>query len=100
MVPVLAYRIQEKEFGGLSHQARKRLEELVRTASTRKRQSDTVQDGTRLVRTWRGEVHEVSVTDSGYVYRGQQYSSLSRIAREITGTQWSGPLFFGTKKKL
>jgi Protein of unknown function (DUF2924) len=100
MVPVLAYRIQEKEFGGLSHQARKKLEELARTVSTRKRQPSAVQDGTRLIRTWRGEVHEVSVTDSGYVYRGQQYSSLSRIAREITGTQWSGPLFFGTKKKL
>ena len=99
MVPVLAYRIQEKEFGGLSHQARKKLEELARTVSTRKRQPSAVQDGTRLVRTWRGEVHEVSVTDSGYVYRGQQYSSLSRIAREITGTQWSGPLFFGTRKK-
>jgi hypothetical protein len=100
MVPVLAYRIQEKEFGGLSHQARRKLEELARTASTRKRQPSAVEDGTRLVRTWRGEVYEVSVTDSGYVYRGQQYSSLSRIAREITGTQWSGPLFFGTKKKL
>ena len=99
MVPVLAYRIQEKEFGGLSHQARKKLEELVRTLSTRKRQPSAVQDGTRLVRTWRGEVHEVSVTDSGYVYRSQQYSSLSRIAREITGTQWSGPLFFGTRKR-
>jgi hypothetical protein len=99
MVPVLAYRIQEKEFGGLSHQARKKLEELVRTLSTRKRQPNVVQDGTRLVRTWRGEVHEVSVTDSGYGYRGQQYSSLSRIAREITGTQWSGPLFFGTRKR-
>jgi hypothetical protein len=99
MVPVLAYRIQEKEFGGLSHQARKKLQELALTGGIRKRQSDTVRDGTRLVRTWRGDVHSVTVNDSGYVYRGQRYSSLSRIAREITGTQWSGPLFFGTKTK-
>jgi hypothetical protein len=99
MVPVLAYRIQEKEFGGLSHQARKKLQDLALSASTGKRRTGVVQNGTRLVRTWRGEVHEVSVSDSGYVYRGQQYSSLSRIAREITGTQWSGPLFFGTRKK-
>ena len=99
-MPVLAYRIQEKEFGGLSHQARKKLEELARAVSTRKRQPSAVQYGTRLVRTWRGEVHEVSVTDSGYVYRPQVvFESLPRIAREITGTQWSGPLFFGTKKK-
>jgi hypothetical protein len=39
------------------------------------------------------------VTDAGYVYRGSTFSSLSKIAKEITGTPWSGPLFFGTKKK-
>jgi Protein of unknown function (DUF2924) len=99
MVPVLAYRIQEREFGGLSHSARKKLQTLAPIASSGKREPDGVTDGTRLVRTWRGEVHEVRVTDFGYLYRDQQYSSLSRIAREITGTQWSGPLFFGTRKK-
>ena len=54
---------------------------------------------TRLLRSWHGEVHEVLVTDTGYVYRGTTFSSLSRIAREITGTPWSGPAFFGTRKK-
>jgi hypothetical protein len=99
MVPVLAYRMQEKEFGGLSQRARKKLQELAASSPKGKQRPNAVQDGTRLVRTWRGEVHEVRVADSGYVYRGQQYSSLSRIARAITGTQWSGPLFFGTNKK-
>jgi hypothetical protein len=51
-----------------------------------------------MVRHWRGKPHEVLVTDSGFEYCGRSYSSLSQIAREITGTQWSGPAFFGLKK--
>jgi len=56
------------------------------------------QTGTKLIRSWHGEVHEVIATGSGYEYRGQTYSSLSKIARNITGTRWSGPLFFGVRK--
>lgn len=99
MVPVLAYRMQEKEFGGLSHTARKRLREIARSPGSKKQTEDSLLGGTRLIRTWRGEVHEVTVTDTGFTYRGREFKSLSRIAREITGTPWSGPLFFGTKKK-
>ena len=39
------------------------------------------------------------VTEDGYVYRDRHYASLSRIAREITGTRWSGPAFFGLKAR-
>ena len=103
MVSILAYRIQEKEFGGLSHAARKRLREIAQSLGPGKRPhasiAASVKTGTRLIRSWRGEVHEVSVTESGFEYRGQPYATLSKIAREITGTQWSGPLFFGTRKK-
>jgi hypothetical protein len=102
MVPVLAYRLQEKEFGGLSHAARRRLREVAASLKTDKpsqeRPDSAPQTGTRLLRVWRGETHEVIATGSGYEYRGQTYSSLSKIAREITGTQWSGPLFFGVRK--
>ena len=102
MVPILAYRMQEREYGGLSHSARTRLKEIAASFSTRKpaqRENDsTPETGTKLIRSWRGEVHEVLATGSGYIYRGQTYSSLSKIAREITGTRWSGPLFFGVRK--
>jgi len=54
--------------------------------------------GTRLVRAWNGKTHEVIVLESGYQWRGDHYRSLSHIAREITGTQWSGPRFFGLIK--
>ena len=57
----------------------------------------TVQTGARLIREWQGQTHVVNVLDAGYDYQGRVYKSLSAIAREITGTAWSGPLFFGLK---
>jgi hypothetical protein len=103
MVPVLAYRMQEREFGGLSHTARKRLKEIAQSVRKEKLSNDIVTPsqatGTRLIRSWHGQVHEVLSTDRGHEYRGSNYGSLSKIAREITGTRWSGPAFFGTKKK-
>lgn len=99
MVPVLAYRMQRKS---LSHAARRRLREVAASLKTdepsQERPDSAPQIGTRLLRVWHGETHEVLATDSGHEYRGQTYSSLSKIAREITGTQWSGPLFFGVRK--
>ncbi len=51
--------------------------------------------GARLLREWGSKTHEVTVTDCGFTYRGKTYKSLSAIAREITGSRWSGPAFFG-----
>jgi hypothetical protein len=103
MVPILAYRIQEAEFGGLSHSARTRLQILIeknRAAPNRHSGPRKPAEVTsKLIRSWRGEVHEVTVTDTGYIYRGETYAKLSPIAKRITGTQWSGPAFFGTRPK-
>ena len=55
--------------------------------------------GTRFVREWQGKLHEVSVLSEGYQYNGHIYRSLSEIARKITGTRWSGPAFFGLKRR-
>ena len=59
----------------------------------------TIKLGTALVRSWHGVTHQVLLTDRGYVYRGQTYRSLSHIAREITGAHWSGPRFFGIRRR-
>lgn len=103
MVPILAYRIQEWEYGGLSNSARRRLKQIGKGLRSERQPQAALRcdfkSGTRLIRSWRGEVHEVSVSGSGYEYRGKHFGNLSQIAREITGTRWSGPLFFGTKKK-
>jgi len=101
IVRVLAYRIQEQAFGGLSRSARKRLSQIARAV-----EKDPAADvatvpafkpGTRLLRQWRDQTHVVTVTLNGYEYQGSRYQSLSEIARLITGTRWSGPLFFGMK---
>jgi hypothetical protein len=52
-----------------------------------------------LIREWQGTKHRVTVLDKDVVYRGRRYKSLSEVARAITGTHWSGPLFFGLKNR-
>lgn len=56
----------------------------------------SIKPGTRLLRSWQGETHEVIAESTGqFLYRGKAFRSLSAIARTITGTHWSGPTFFG-----
>jgi len=57
----------------------------------------TLTPGTRLVREWQGKTHHVTVLEKGFEHEENKYRSLSAIARDITGTQWSGPKFFGLK---
>ena len=57
--------------------------------------------GARIVRVWRGRTYEVTVADGGkaFIYNGTTYRSLSKVAEAITGTVWSGPLFFGLTRQ-
>lgn len=103
MIPFLAYRIQEIAEGGLSAAARAQIKSAVRNLecarnSPNRSARSRIKTGTRILRHWGREMHEVSVTEKGYEYRGHGYRSLSEIARLITGTRWSGPAFFGLKK--
>ena len=50
-----------------------------------------------MVREYQGERHEVMVAADGFIWREKTYASLSMIAREITGTSWNGPRFFGVQ---
>jgi hypothetical protein len=97
----VAYRLQEKLHGRLTPIASRELERLAQKRDHNEDIADDVTSrfklGTRLVREWRGEAHQVELTDRGYLYRDSYYASLSHIARRITGTQWSGPRFFGLK---
>ena len=104
MIPILAYRIQEQTFGSLSARAQKRLRDLSRAfekgSNSALARAPRIRPGTRLVRQWGGDrVHLVNVETNGYEYQGARYQSLSEIARLITGTRWSGPLFFGIKRE-
>jgi hypothetical protein len=48
-----------------------------------------------LIREWNGRRYSVEVGEDGYLLAGESYKSLSAIALHITGTNWSGPRFFG-----
>lgn len=54
--------------------------------------------GSTIVRKWRGKELRVTVVERGFDYRGVVYRSLSAVAREITGTGWNGPAFFGLRE--
>ena len=55
--------------------------------------------GTVLVREFDNREHRVTaLADGGFEYEGRRFKSLSGVARHITGSQWSGPLFFGITK--
>lgn len=58
-----------------------------------------IKPGSRIVREWGGATHHVLVLDNTYHYQNRSYASLTQIAREITGTHWSGPRFFGLRKR-
>jgi hypothetical protein len=101
LVRAVAYRMQELSHGGLRPEPQRQLLRIARqfketgaaTIGTR----PELKPGTRLVREWRGRTHDVLVLDDGFAWQGRHYRSLSAIARKITGTAWSGPLFFGLK---
>ena len=104
----LSHRLQELAHGGLSHATRARMEVLLTQAGcdergclsarppTRGRREQPVA-GTRLLREWNGELHEVTAVAGGFAYRGRRYRSLSVIAAAITSTHWNGPAFFGLR---
>jgi hypothetical protein len=96
-IPLLAYRLQELRFGGLSPATERYLASLLPKANGKPAPPPPrrLKPGTRLLRNWQGRTYTVTVADSGFIWHGETHRSLSVIARKITGTPWSGPAFFG-----
>jgi hypothetical protein len=101
LVRAVAYRLQEKAFGGLKPSTRRLLarvaEETATASSPNKPQIRKAKSGTILIREWQGNAHRVTMLDDGVSFNGKRYRSLSEVAREITGSRWSGPRFFGLR---
>lgn len=97
----LGYELQARAHGDLTAEARRRIKRLHQTFKADPGYMPSpglgLKPGTVLTRTWRGVLHHVAVLDAGLEYRGERFRSLSEVARRITGTRWSGPLFFGLK---
>ena len=93
----IAYRLQEKVSGRLPATVLRQLKALATAGPSGDRCAPGCQPkpGTRFVREWNGQTLVVTKTEEGYEHAGRTYRSLSEIAREVTGTRWSGPRFFG-----
>ena len=103
LVLAIAWKLQEKVHGGLTAAQKRRLagiaEELRKGGDLTAGPAIRLKPGLRLIREWRGETHDVLVLEEGFEWNGKRHRSLSVIAREITGTRWSGPRFFGLKPR-
>lgn len=92
----LAHWLQEQRLGGLDPHLRRLLMSLAKPGSEPVRH---LKIGSVVVREFEGKIHEVMVAPGGFYWSGQTYSSLSAIARKISGTSWNGPRFFGLRGK-
>jgi len=101
LVRAVAYRMQELARGGLRPEPQRQLlriaQHFTEIGEATIRDRPELKPGTRLMREWQGRTYDVLVLDDGFSWQGTRYRSLSAIARQITGTAWSGPLFFGLK---
>ncbi len=102
----IAYRLQEIEFRkvdrALVDRNKRRIQAILESGQNKKFERDFhLMAGTLLTREYQGKEYQVMATvDGQYEFEGRPYRSLSRIAKEITGTAWSGPVFFGLKSTV
>ena len=109
LVKQIAWQMQAKKYGGYSAQTLKQLEKLAQKLKNKSeinesdiqnstRQILEIKPGTKLIKEYKNNKHEVIVLENGFSYNGERYKSLSAIANEITGTRWNGKKFFGLLK--
>ncbi len=94
----IGYKLQEQRLGSLSRSTRSFIRQLAARAAEPVENSPVprkLTPGTRLVRDWHGVGHTVVVLENGFEYDGQNWRSLTAIAKAISGTHWNGPRFFG-----
>jgi hypothetical protein len=105
---IIAYRIQADCLDDLDYETKQVLDRAVsneteaavslRLISFDQKRIE-LRPGTVLVREWDQRSQRVIVMADGFVWNGQTYDSLSKVAFAITGTKWNGPRFFGLRDK-
>jgi hypothetical protein len=97
----IAQKLQEDAYGKLSPTAQRGLNRIValleKSPTNRIDLPRRIMPGAVLVRDWKDKTHRVTVAENGFSYENRIYTNLSEIAREITGTRWNGPRFFGLR---
>lgn len=123
LIKRIAWRLQANAEGDLSERAKKRAVEIANDADLRlnpprhnkndvlpvnvvqgtldsKRDPRLPMPGAVLTRDYKGETIEVKVLADGFEFEGEEYKSLSAVAKHITATHTSGFLFFGLNGKV
>jgi hypothetical protein len=104
LMRLIAFRIQVEAYGDIDREIRQRLAGLERKVSRGEApvpdRAKALPPGIVMTRDWRGKVYTVTVVEDGFLHEGIVFSTLSEVARAITGTRWSGPRFFGVAKRL
>ena len=111
----LAWHLQAETEGGLSERARRaveivdnpdlRIDAAQSATAARARSSHSERDprlplpGSVVRRSYQGREIAVRVLEQGFDYENEQYTSLSAVARQVTGTRWNGLLFFGLTER-
>ncbi|MGJ8585987.1 MAG: DUF2924 domain-containing protein [Marinosulfonomonas sp.] len=99
MQRVLMHDLQCRVLGGYSGKTTRALSALIEGGAGNGAGSGESKPGSVLLREWNGRTYRVEGTPEGYVLDGKTYRSLSGVARQITGANWSGPRFFGLKQR-
>ena len=98
----VGYKLQEQKQGGVDRSTRRFLRQLAtRPAQGRdgRPRPRKLTAGTKLIRDWHGAGYTVTVLEQGFEYDGRRWTSLTAIAKAITGVQWNGPRFFGLSER-
>jgi DUF2924 family protein len=104
---MIAYRLQAESLGDLDRDTQRFLDRVAEgtrkgdelPVSGQRRSRHGLQPGTILVREWEGKSQRVMVVDKGFAWNGATYRSLTEVAFVMTGTRWSGPRFFGLRRR-
>lgn len=94
MRKTLIWHEQCQKYGGLKPELKRALTTAA-DGKTVRQQVPQNRAGAQLVRDWNGRRYQVEAMDDGFRMNGEHFRSLSAIALRITGTNWSGPRFFG-----
>jgi len=95
MRKALIWDAQCRRFGGLSPSLKRALNAAADGKPPSMPAAAAAKPGTQLIREWNGRRYSVEVREDGYMLGEERFKSLSAIALHITGTNWSGPRFFG-----
>lgn len=97
MLRALGWEAQAKASGGLPTDIKRALQSIAKGKQPKLSVPRKTSTGAHLVRVWNGRTYQVEVLEQGFRMDGKGYGSLTAIAKEITGANWSGPRFFGLK---